>query len=278
MEYSIEEIRPSNTKFNIIEDTKTENGYLATVKSSIHAAIELKERLLDDEVVHSISQAGKTLLNAFKEGNKVFFCGNGGSAADAQHLAAEFLIRYKANSNRPPLPGIALTTDSSALTAGGNDLGFDNIFAQQIKAVGSKGDCVVLISTSGKSTNLINAAYAAKEKGMTVIGLLGWRGGDLAGICDYTVIIPSFTTARIQECHIMVGHIWCEMVENYYNNTEIIFSSAKPSFNKVTVTNQDTFSNGVEQRKPPGQIFNELQIEAFHRNSKLSSDIEKVKI
>lgn len=194
-----------------------ENQYLNTIKASIQASIGLKERLLDDEMVESIHQSGKIVLNTFKEGNKVFFCGNGGSAADAQHLAAEFLIRYTAYSNRPPLPGIALTTDSSALTAGGNDLGFDNIFAQQIKAVGSKGDCVVLISTSGKSSNLIKAVYAAKEKGMTTIGLLGGRGGDLAGICDYTVIVPSETTARIQECHIMIGHIWCEMVEEAYN-------------------------------------------------------------
>lgn len=193
------------------------NQYLELVKTAIHTAIELKEKVLDDETVESIHQTGKTLLNTFKEGNKVFFCGNGGSAADAQHLAAEFLIRYTAYSNRPPLPGIALTTDSSALTAGGNDLGFDNIFAQQIKAVGSKGDCVVLISTSGKSSNLIKAVYAAKEKGMTTIGLLGGRGGDLAGICDYTVIIPSSITARVQECHIMVGHIWCEIVEEGYN-------------------------------------------------------------
>lgn len=194
-----------------------ENQYLNTIKASIQASIGLKERLLSDEMVESIHQSGKIVLNTFKEANKVFFCGNGGSAADAQHLAAEFLIRYTANSNRPPLPGIALTTDSSALTAGGNDLGFDNIFAQQIKAVGSKGDCVVLISTSGKSSNLIKAVYAAKEKGMTTIGLLGGRGGDLAGICDYTVIVPSETTARIQECHIMIGHIWCEMVEEHYN-------------------------------------------------------------
>lgn len=272
MGYSIEEIGPSNTQFNIIEDTKTENGYLATVKSSIHAAIELKEELLDDEMVHSISQAGKTLLNAFKEGNKVFFCGNGGSAADAQHLAAEFLIRYKANSNRPPLPGIALTTDSSALTAGGNDLGFDNIFAQQIKAIGSKGDCVVLISTSGKSNNLVKAVYAAKEKGMHVIGLLGGRGGDLAGICDYTVIVPSTTTARVQECHIMIGHIWCEMVEEHYAWTyKDMFSPGHNIVSAESVT------------KPSGQSFIELpeiiiDIETFQRNSKLSSAIEKVKI
>ena len=243
-----------------------ENEYLNLIKSSIQAATELKERLLSDEMIQSIDQSGKILLDAFINGKKVFFCGNGGSAADAQHLAAEFLIRYKANSNRPPLPGIALTTDSSALTAGGNDLGFDNIFAQQIKAIGSKGDCVVLISTSGKSTNLIKAVYAAKAKGMTTVGLLGGRGGDLAGICDYTVIVPSETTARIQECHIMVGHIWCEMVEEHYDWTykDMFF----PEHNIIS----------AESVKTPEKSFSQQQIEDFQRRSRLKDFTEKVKI
>ena len=144
-------------------------------------------------------------------GKRIFICGNGGSAADAQHIAAELVCRFE--TSRRGLPAIALTTDTSALTAIGNDLGFERLFSRQVEALGSEGDVLVVLSTSGNSGNIIAAILAAKERCMTTIGLLGGEGGKAKSLVDHALVVPSPVTARIQECHILIGHIWCSMID-----------------------------------------------------------------
>ncbi len=153
------------------------------------------------------------MRDALRNDNKVLFCGNGGSAADSQHIATEFTIRLNHEIKRKGLPAIALTTDSSALTAGGNDIGYENTFARLVEALGRKGDVLVGISTSGNSENIIRAVDKAHENGMTVIGFLGKDGGKLKSRCDLPIIVPSDNTQRIQEGHITIGHIVSELVE-----------------------------------------------------------------
>jgi len=150
-------------------------------------------------------------VQAIRLGNKLIFFGNGGSASDAQHLATEFTVRY--NNDRPAIAAIALTTDTSALTAIGNDYGFDYIFSRQIEAIGQRGDVAVGFSTSGTSPNVINAFKEAKKKGMKLTGFTGNDGGDMVGLVNSLLIIPSTTTARIQEMHITLGHQLCSGVE-----------------------------------------------------------------
>jgi D-sedoheptulose 7-phosphate isomerase len=146
-----------------------------------------------------------------KAGNKIMFFGNGGSAADAQHLAAELIVRYKVN--RAPLAAMALTTDSSTLTAGGNDFGYDTIFESQIRALGRAGDLAIGITTSGNSLNVLNALQAAKEIGATPASLAGKGGGKLVGVADPLLVVPSDVTGRIQEMHIILGHMLCDVLE-----------------------------------------------------------------
>ena len=160
-----------------------------------------------------IISAVETITESYRKDKKLLLCGNGGSAADCQHLAAEFMIRLNHNIQRPALAAIALTTDSSNLTAGGNDIGFDNVFARNVEGLGSEGDVLIAISTSGNSSNVIKAVEKAKEKKMLVVGLLGGTGGKLKNLVDVPIIIPSPNTQRIQEGHITVGHIVCELVE-----------------------------------------------------------------
>jgi D-sedoheptulose 7-phosphate isomerase len=160
-----------------------------------------------------ILKAVDAIIRCFNEKGKVLLCGNGGSAADAQHIAAELVIRMTKES-RPALPAIALTTDSSMLTAGGNDLGFENVFARQIEAHGRKGDVLIAISTSGKSENVNRAITAAKNLGMSVIGFLGKDGGTAKSMVNIPIVIPSNDTQRIQEGHITVAHIMCGIIEN----------------------------------------------------------------
>ena len=163
--------------------------------------------------VSAIQNTAIMLADCFKNGNKILLCGNGGSAADCQHFAAEMVIRFRASVDRPGLPAIALTCDTSILTAGGNDIGFDNIFAQQVSALGNKGDILIGISTSGNSQNILNAIEIAKEKDITTIGLLGKDGGTIKKMCDANVVVNHNTTARIQEAHILIEHIWCDLIE-----------------------------------------------------------------
>lgn len=155
----------------------------------------------------------ESILACFRQGNKLLLCGNGGSAADAQHIAAEFVNRFR--RDRPALPAIALTTDSSILTCIGNDSAFENIFSRQVEALGIKGDVLVGISTSGRSANVLKALNIARNKGLTTIGFTGRTGLDLMKTsCDHVLAVPASDTARIQECHEFVWHVICEAVES----------------------------------------------------------------
>jgi len=180
-----------------------------SLKDSSETKLKIEQKCKDD-----ILKAVNTLSEAFRNGNKLLLCGNGGSAADCQHIATELMIRLSHNIQRPALPAIALTTDASNLTAGGNDIGFENIFARNVEGLGNKGDALIVISTSGNSGNVIKAAETARSKGMKVIGFLGGDGGRLKSLVDLPIIIPSSNVQRIQEGHITVAHIICELVEN----------------------------------------------------------------
>ncbi len=171
------------------------------------------KQLLATNCANSIVATGTVLCDAAATRNLIMFCGNGGSAADSQHLAAELVIRLRGNINRAAIPALALTVDPSIMTAGGNDIGFENVFARGVEAYGRPGDVLVAISTSGTSANVVNAVLECKKRGVRSVGLLGGTGGTLAELCDASVIVPSSVTARIQESHILIGHIWCEMIE-----------------------------------------------------------------
>ena len=158
-----------------------------------------------------IAQAAQLIARALKEGRKVLLFGNGGSATDASHIAAEFVGRY--HKDRAPLPAIALGTDMAAITCIGNDYGYDEIFSRQVRAHGQKGDIAIAISTSGNSPNVLKGVAAARECGMTTIAWTGAAGGKLAEMADYPFLVPSTVTARIQESHITLGHVLCELVE-----------------------------------------------------------------
>ena len=172
---------------------------------------EVKTRFLKENLPRFLD-AIKLVSQAFERGNKLLLFGNGGSAADAQHIAAEFVNRYIID--RPPLPAIALTTDTSILTSVSNDLAFQEIFARQIKALGKEGDIVIGLSTSGNSPNVIKAFEVAKEMGMKTVALTGNDGGMLGKLADVPLVVSSSSTPRIQETHILAGHILCEMVEH----------------------------------------------------------------
>ncbi len=188
-----------------------------TITNIIQASIDVKQTLLADEVlINTIANAVEIITTAFKNGNKVLFCGNGGSAADAQHLAAEFSGRFY--TDRHALPAEALHVNTSYLTAVANDYSFDVVYSRMISGIGNKGDVLIGLSTSGNSGNIINAINAAKEKGMTTIGFTGATGGKMKDVCELLLNVPSTDTPRIQESHILVGHIICELVEKAYFN------------------------------------------------------------
>lgn len=187
-------------------------SFAKLISDTITESIQVKTKLMS-HCSADVEITGNILAQSLKNGGKVLFCGNGGSAADSQHIAAELVVRLRGGVERAAIPAMALTVDTSILTAGGNDYGFNEVFARQVEAFGNKDDVLVAISTSGNSTNVINAVKKAKEKEMKVVGLLGYRGGKLFSICDNSVIVPSENTARIQESHILTGHIWCEIIE-----------------------------------------------------------------
>ncbi len=164
-----------------------------------------------DALENPVADAAGAMASALRVGNKVMFCGNGGSAADCQHLAAEMTGRF--NKDRVPLAAIALSTDTSALTCIGNDYSFDEVFARQVRGLGRAGDCLVGISTSGNSGNVRRAFEDARQIGVTTIGLLGRDGGAILALCDYDIVVRNDVTARIQEAHIMIGHTLCGMIE-----------------------------------------------------------------
>lgn len=182
------------------------------IRRQIEDNIRVKEALLE-ECQDVIAECADLLISALKSGGKILFCGNGGSAADAQHLATELVVRLRGSFNRPSIPALALTVDSSLLTAAGNDLGFDQIFARQVEGLGKNEDVLIGISTSGNSVNVLEAIKTASTKGLKTIAFLGGKGGSIAPIAETAVIVPSSDTARIQECHILIGHILCLLIE-----------------------------------------------------------------
>lgn len=182
------------------------------VNRSIKASIAVKEHLLSSpDFVSTVAKVSEILVDSIEQGNKVLLFGNGGSAADAQHLAAEFVGRFA--FDRPALPALALTVNSSCITAIGNDYGFDLVFSRQIEALGRPGDVAIGISTSGNSPNVLRAVLVAKEKGLCAVALTGCTGGKLKNAADHCICVPSEETPRIQECHILIGHIISELVE-----------------------------------------------------------------
>lgn len=183
------------------------------IKDSIQATkATIEKTLSDNDLLACVEKAGTKCIEALKNERKILLAGNGGSAADSQHIAAELVSRL--NYDRPGLSAIALTTDTSALTAIGNDYGYDRVFARQIESVGQEGDVFIAISTSGNSANILTALEAASSKSITTIGLTGQSGGKMADLCDVTLKMPSSMTPNIQECHIMFGHIICQMIED----------------------------------------------------------------
>ena len=174
--------------------------------------LEVLQKVMDSDLPEKLETCAKYVEKALAEGHKVLFCGNGGSAADSQHLAAEFVGRFQ--KERKGLPAIALTVDTSILTAVANDYGYDTVFARQVQALGEPGDVLVGISTSGNSKNVLLAIEEARAKGITCIGMTAEGGGKMAAACDICLAVPAKVTARAQEMHILMGHILCELVDH----------------------------------------------------------------
>lgn len=187
------------------------------VRIALRDGAELRLRLFDSSV-DEIIDAARVVYKCITGGGKIFLFGNGGSAADAQHIAAEFVCRF--SRDREPLPAIALTTDTSALTAIANDYGFEQVFARQVQALCQPQDVVIAISTSGRSANVLAGIRTAQAKGARTIGLTGGDGGSMVGAVDIPIVIPSDVTARIQECHITIGHLICEIAESLLPSAE----------------------------------------------------------
>jgi D-sedoheptulose 7-phosphate isomerase len=188
---------PGNPTIGLLAQSLEE--HLATIKA-----------LLDSKLPE-IEAAGRLICETLAAGNKILLCGNGGSAADAQHIAAELVGRYE--RQRRAFPAISLTTDTSAMTALSNDYGFEEVFARQVEALAVAGDLLVAISTSGRSPNIVKAAEKARTMGCKTIALTGCSGEPLSSACDLAVVVPSERTSRVQEAHITIGHLWCEMVD-----------------------------------------------------------------
>ncbi len=183
-------------------------------QARLSALAELATRVAE-EMAGEVAEVAAVAAEAVLAGKKLMFCGNGGSAADAQHLATEYVVRFR--DDRPALPALALTTDTSLLTAGANDLGFERVFARQVDALGQRGDVLFLHSTSGSSPNLLRAAEMARERGVTTVAMLAKGGGELKGLVDHAVILPTDEGAHAQELQLAIGHIICELVEERYH-------------------------------------------------------------
>src|SRR3989339_296076 len=182
------------------------------IKEQIKKSYETKQAIYENEdLLNKIEEVSKLMVEIYKGPNKAILAGNGGSAADAQHIAAELVGRY--GFDRPSIPSLALTTDSSNLTAIGNDYGYDKVFSRQLEGMAQEGDLFIGISTSGNSQNIINAFESAADRGVTTVALVGRDGGKMAAMADYAIIIPSNVTPRIQESHILIGHILCDIIE-----------------------------------------------------------------
>lgn len=182
------------------------------IKYQIKKSYETKQLIYEnEELLNKIEELSKKCVQLYRGSNKTILAGNGGSAADAQHIAAELVGRY--GFDRPSIPSLALTTDTSNLTAIGNDYGYDKVFSRQLEGMGQSGDIFIGISTSGNSVNIIKAFNSAKEKGITTVALVGRDGGEMAKMADIAIIVPSDSTPRIQESHILIGHIICDIIE-----------------------------------------------------------------
>lgn len=186
---------------------------LDTIKEEFNSHLETVNKVINN-MENDIETAAIIIIDALKNGNKILLCGNGGSAADAQHIAAELTGRYK--TERRGLPGIALTTDTSALTAIGNDYGYNRIFDRQVESLASRGDVIIGISTSGNSKNVISALKLGQELGCKTVGFTGRDGGEMNKVCDINLIVPSDNTPRIQEIHILFGHTICQIIDNNF--------------------------------------------------------------
>ena len=181
-------------------------------KKAINSSIKVKKKLVSLE--EKIHLAVKLIYETIKKNNKVFICGNGGSAADAQHLAAEFLVRLRPNVNRRSYPVVSLAQDTSTITACGNDLGFENLFSRNLEGLANRNDLLMALSTSGNSKNILKVLKFSKKIGLKSLALLGNKGGKAKGIANLDIIVPEKNTARIQECHIFMGHFIFEQAEN----------------------------------------------------------------
>ncbi len=185
---------------------------LRKVMDHAQQGLKVRERFFEEQG-RTMVEISRCMASALAAGGKILFCGNGGSAADSQHLAAEFVNRFLLE--RPPLPAVALTTDTSILTAVGNDYGFDLVFLKQVQALGVEGDVLVGLSTSGSSTNVVQALRAGRDKGLVTVGLLGAAPGEMLPVCDFALQVPSKSTPVIQECHIAAGHMLCHIVDHF---------------------------------------------------------------
>ena len=192
------------------DNQNNQTNLVKIIENSLNEHLQVFQNIFNEELAN-IEQCAELIYQTLSNGKKILFCGNGGSAADAQHLAAEFVGRYE--TERRAFPAIALTTDTSGLTAIANDYGFERVFTRQIEALANAGDLLIAISTSGNSPNIISAVMTAREKGCQTIGMTGKQGKKLASLCDATILVPSERTARIQEAHITIGHIWCEIID-----------------------------------------------------------------
>lgn len=188
------------------------NHFELRVRASVEASIAAKQRLLEDnQLLATVSMVAQLLIDVFKSGNKVVLFGNGGSAADAQHIAAEFVGRFA--FDRAPLPALALSVNTSCVTAIGNDYCFDLVFSRQLEALAHRGDVAIGISTSGTSSNVLQAIAAAKQIGLHTVGMTGAQGRQLSETVEYCICVPARETPRIQECHILIGHVLSQLVE-----------------------------------------------------------------
>jgi D-sedoheptulose 7-phosphate isomerase len=201
-------------KIKQVESRETANPDDDLILNSLRQHCEVFHKI-QAEHLENIRECAALIDESFARGNKILICGNGGSAADAQHIAAEFVGRYE--TERAALPAIALTTDTSALTALANDYDFERIFARQVDALAREGDLLIAISTSGNSPNVIAAVMKARQKGCRILGMTGAKGKKLASLCDRAVLVPSERTARIQEAHITIAHIWCEIIDEKFS-------------------------------------------------------------
>ena len=184
------------------------------IEQLFQESIKVKAQVLDSGIIKSLVSMGLLSAKVIQEGGKLMLCGNGGSAADAQHLAAEMLVRLRPNNNREGIPAIALAQDTSTITACGNDFGYDQLFERLVKTLGHDGDVLIAITTSGNSKNIIAAMKAAQEMSIKVFGFLGCKGGEALRHCDEAFIVPSNDTGRIQESHITAGHALMELIED----------------------------------------------------------------